>query len=210
MTRIIFFSSILFSVFLPAQETGKRIFFRNDSLWYAGQNHTLLSSVDKGLSWDTVFGKENFAGPVFFNGGFDTSSNVFVFDAKTIFIFGWDGTMHNKTILFCSSDYGKTWRKSVHSSMNGVVGVKYLHVNSPTEYFLYLRNGYYVYSEDAGNTWQNKSIVATGSGCFDDRFEIAGGVLQIGYSRDKDCKSRTIMFSADGGKTWNKKKGAGM
>ena len=203
MKSAVLLFSLLFSAFLPAQETGRRIFFRSDSLWYAGQNHVLLSSVNKGLSWDTVFGKEIFTEPVFFNGGFDTSSNVYVFDAKTIFIFGWDGTMHNKTILFSTSDYGKTWNRSVHNSINGVVGVKYLQVSS-TGYFLYLRNGYYDFSEDGGKTWQQKCMVDHKFGCFDDRFKLVNGTMTIGYSRDKACKTRTILYSHDGGKTWRR------
>src|ERR1041385_874215 len=122
--RFLFLLLLTTPVFSQAE---KKILFHGDSLWYAGEGNLLFASHDKGISWDTIFSKPKTGQPVFFYGAFDTATNVFISGQRIIFIFGWDGTMHNRTILFCTSDYGKTWNKSELYSFNGAVGVKYLY-----------------------------------------------------------------------------------
>jgi photosystem II stability/assembly factor-like uncharacterized protein len=197
---------LFLSITCFSQETQKRILFRGDSIWYAGENQALFSSTNKGASWDTVFAKRNPQDTVFFQGVLDTATNVFIADQRTLFVFGWDGTMLRKTILFSSADGGKTWNKNAFYSSTGILGVKYLHKNAAGDYFLYKRRGYYVYSTDSGKTWEERSIVTSKFGCFDERVIIKpGGEMIIGFSRDKECKTRTMMHSLDGGKTWQKK-----
>ncbi len=197
----------LFFIFIStvgfAQTAEKKILFRGDSIWYASQKQFLFSSTDKGEKWDTVFGKRDSVEIVFFDGELDTASNVFISDQHTVFVFGWDGTMLYQTILYCSSDCGKTWRKSKLNSRNGQVGVRYLHRISSQQFFIYLRNGYYAISQDAGKTWEQKCMVTDKYGCFDNQVSYGTkGKMYIRYSRSRNCSKWEKLYSTDGGITW--------
>lgn len=206
MTKFVaLFFFLLISIPSFSQETQKRILFRGDSIWYAGENQILFSSTNKGVSWDTIFAKRNPPDTVFFMSVFDTATNVFIGDQRTLFVFGWDGSMHRQTILFSSSDCGKTWSKATFYTFASVVGVKYLHKSSPGNYFIYLHRNTYVFSADSGKTWKKSVMHQDKFGCFDERVVIkADGEMTIGFSADKECKTRTMLHSLDGGKTWTR------
>ncbi|MDQ3109769.1 MAG: hypothetical protein M3R17_07720 [Bacteroidota bacterium] len=204
MPKSIFIFLFLAIPFLfQSQETQKRILFRSDSTWYAAADQILFSSTNKGANWDTIFAKKSPADTVFFNGALDTATNVFISDAKTIFIFGWDGTMHFKTILFCSSDYGKTWTKTIFYATAGVVGVKYLHKISDTQFFLERRGENYSVTTDSGKTWKNNVIFNSKHGGKDERFTfLENGEIRYSYYRSRERKHKTVLSSKDGGLTW--------
>jgi photosystem II stability/assembly factor-like uncharacterized protein len=188
----------------PAFSQGeKKILFRGDSVWYSGEGNLFFISRDKGIKWDTIFSKPQSDQPVFFYGAFDTATNVFISDQRTVFLFGWDGTMHNKTILFCSSDYGKTWSKSVHNSRDGVVGVKYLHPSLPGIFFLDLRDGYIGVSNDYGKTWKEKNI-SKKYHCYSMLEVYEDGTLGITAFRDKKCTQVVMLESKNNGATWHR------
>jgi photosystem II stability/assembly factor-like uncharacterized protein len=200
---------ILLSVTCSSQEPTKRILFRSDSTWYAAADQLLFSSSDKGASWDTIFAKRTPTDTVFFNGSLDTATNVFISDAKTLFVFGWDGTIHNKTVLYSSADGGKTWNKAVFYIKGGFVGVKYLHKTVGSRFFLEGREGYYFVTDDYGKTWVKKHVMNYSYffTCTDDRFIFRGnGDITYGYSIEIDCEGRVATISKDGGKTWNEMK----
>lgn len=202
--QLVFLFMILFPLCAFAQETQKRILYRGDSLWYAGENQLLLSSTDKGISWDTIFAK-NSLDTIFFNGELDTATNVFISDQRTLFVFGWDGTMHYKTVLYSSTDCGKSWSKTAMHFMYGVIGVKYLHKISSTHFFLEGRNAHYLISEDAGKTWTSKSVAIEKFGCPDERFKFhPNGIISYGYHKGSCVQRRIVRTSNDGGKTWSK------
>lgn len=166
----------------------------------------LLSSVDKGQHWDTIFGKRDSNEVVFFEGDLDTARNVFISDQHTLFVFGWDGTMLYQTFLYCSSDGGKTWNKTILRGYNGTVGVKYLHKISPTSFFIYLRNGFYAYSQDAGKTWTRKCMTIREKFVnFDSQVSYdANGMMFVHF--EGNHPRYLIAYSTDGGITWNEKK----
>ncbi|CAN5757084.1 hypothetical protein BH11BAC7_BH11BAC7_30050 [soil metagenome] len=180
----------------PSQETQKRILFRSDSTWYAADDQLLFSSNDKGVSWDTIFAKKSPADTVFFYGALDTATNVFISDAKTLFVFGWDGTMHYKTILFCSSDYGKTWNKHIFPGNSGSLGTKYLHKINADQFFLDCRKGDYYLTSDTGKTWIRHTMIKQKNTSADEHFTFhKNGDITFEYLEGKKR-------SRDGGNTW--------
>jgi hypothetical protein len=185
-----------------SQEAEKKILFHSDSIWYASQNHVLFSSINKGEKWDTIFGKRDSTEIVFFEGDLDTARNVFISDQHTIFVFGWDGTMLYKTILYCSSDGGKTWNKSIVLGYHGTIGVKYLHKISSGSFFLYLRNGFYVFSQDAGKTWTRKCMtIRQKFKDFDPQVSYkANGDMYLHFTANHEL--HLLVYSTDGGITW--------
>jgi photosystem II stability/assembly factor-like uncharacterized protein len=193
---------ILLSVTCSSQ-TEKRILFQSDSTWYAAFDQLLFSSTNKGISWDTIFAKRNPTDTVFFNGPLDTATNVFIPDAKTLFVFGWDGTMHYKTILYSSTDGGKTWNKSWFYTNAGNVGVKYMHKVSASYFIMDRRQGQYSVTEDAGKTWKNKCVMTDKFSCADERLTFhQNGDITYQYSRGQECRFKRVMVSRDNGKTW--------
>jgi hypothetical protein len=199
---------LLLSITCNSQETQKRILFHSDSIWYAGENQLLFSSTDKGVSWDTIFAKRNPQDTVFFMGVLDTATNVFISDQRTLFVFGWDGTMHRKTILYSSSDGGKMWSKTEVYNNFGVLGVKNLHMISPTQFFLERRRGHYATTLNAGKTWKMEYIIqdtySPGKySCADELFTFhTNGNITYSYSPGTKCKSTVKYISHDGGLTW--------
>jgi photosystem II stability/assembly factor-like uncharacterized protein len=201
--------TIIFALFISlsgfSQLSEKKILFKGDSLWYASTGNILFSSVNKGKNWDTAFAKTNRADTIFFYSDFDTTKNIFIADQKTIFIFGWDGTMHFKTILYSSSDCGKSWSKNKFVAENGVVGVSYFHKISPNRFFLDCRYGAYLISDDCGKTWYQNRLTNEKSGCRDERFIFnSNGYISLGFYTDKKCLEKVIVTSPDGGLTWIK------
>lgn len=202
--QITFLFLILFPSLAFSQETQKRILFTGDSIWYAGENQMLFSTTDKGKSWDTIFAK-NSLDTVFIIGILDTATNVFISDQRTLFVFCWDGTMHRKTILFCSSDGGKSWNKTMVYAQYGVVGVKYIHKVSSTHFILDCRQGYYAFTEDAGKTWKSKCIMHGKYSCPDERLTYhPNGDITFSFSLGQQCKHKEMMLSQDYGKSWVK------
>lgn len=188
-----------------SQETQKRILFRGDSIWYAGENQLLFSSTNKGVSWDTAFAKTNPLDTFFINGVLDTATNVFISDQRTLFVFGWDGTMHYKTILYSSFDHGKTWNKLSVYANQGLVGVKYLHKVSQSYFILDRRKGLYSVTEDSGKTWKSQLIWNDKYSCADEGLTfLDNGHITYSFSRGQKCKHKVIMVSVDNGKTWIK------
>lgn len=165
----------------------------------------MFSSMDKGASWDTIFEKRNQIDNVFFYGNFDTATNVFISDQRTLFVFGWDGTMHYKTILYSSSDGGNTWNNLSVYANQGLIGVKYLHKVSETYFILDLRRGLYSISEDAGKTWKTELIWNDKYSCADERLTfLENGDITYTFSSGQECKHKVTMVSKDNGKTWIK------
>lgn len=196
----LFISSVGFS----QNSGGRRILFKGDSLWYAAENQMLFSSTMKGINWDTIFANRNQTDTVFFNGALDTATNVFISDQKTLFVFAWDGTRHYKTILYSSSDYGKTWVKISIQALHGVVGVNYFHKISPDKFFLDCRSGHYAMSDDAGKTWKTKCVMDGKYRCADERFIFhENGDITFVYSKGQKCKFRRMALSRDNGVTWS-------
>jgi photosystem II stability/assembly factor-like uncharacterized protein len=197
----LFFFLLSFSGF--SQSVEKKILFKGDSIWYASENQSLYSSTTKGQTWDTIFAKRNLTDTVFFNGALDTATNVFISGQKTLFVFGWDGTMHYKTILYSSSDCGKSWSKIKTVAANGTVDVHYFHKISESNFLLDCRNGYYLYSEDRGKTWIPHNLMTDAIICRDEKIFFApDGIITYGYFRDKKCKHKIRLYTFDGGKTW--------
>lgn len=202
---------LFISIFGFSQNSEKKILFKGTSLWYAAENQLLFSTNDEGKNWDTIFEKRNFKSIVFFNGEFDTATNVFISDQRTLFVFGWDGTMHYQTKLYSSLDCGKTWNETQFQGIDGVVGVKYFHKIASEKFFLYLRDGRYAISNDSGKSWTYKIIhpmnflhhFGKKYYCFDDFVQFnPNGEMRISCARDKKCMKRKNMRSTDGGITW--------
>lgn len=186
-----------------SQEIYKRILYLGDSVWYAGENQILFSSIDKGISWDTIFANKSQTDTTFFYGVLDTATNVFISDQQTLFVFGWDGTSHHKTILYSSSDSGKTWNKSSIYAHQGIVGVKYFHKISPTKFFLDCRSGSYALTTNSGKTWKTNGLI-NGYSCADERFKfLPNGNITYSYGHGTRCAIKATFISKDGGLTWS-------
>jgi hypothetical protein len=143
---------------------------------------------------------------VFFSGAFDTATNIFIPDQRTIFIFGWDGTMLYKTILYCSSDCGKTWSKFSVRAESGLVGVKYLHKISLSQFFLDCRNGSFAVTVNSGKKWNYDDLVQDNHGCIKDENFLfdTNGEIRYGYIlKLPENTERVDLLSKDGGLTWN-------
>jgi hypothetical protein len=185
-----------------SQETQKRILFRGDSLWYAAQEQVLFSSADQGVNWDTIFYKKNQVGFLFFNGVFDTATNIYIADQLTIFVFGWDGTMLYTTVISSSFDGGKTWKRDPLVANNGLVGIKYMYQASPGNYFIYLREGDYAVINNSEKRWQLKKMPKQFH-CYQETVSVnKAGEIRVKCFADKKCTQPVLLISKDGGATW--------
>jgi photosystem II stability/assembly factor-like uncharacterized protein len=194
---------LLISISGFSQSVERKILFKGDSIWYAAENQSLYSSTTKGQTWDTIFAKRNQTDTVFFNGALDTATNVFIADQKTLFVFGWDGTMHYKTILYCSSDCGKTWNRSTVYAENGIIGVHYLHKISGNHFFLDCRHGNYMLTFDNGKTWVKKRVTEEKHTCNEGEFIFGDfGYIYYSYITGKNCRVSVNLISKDGGIIW--------
>ncbi len=88
----------------------------------------------------------------------------------------------------------------------GVIGVKYIHKVSATNFILDCRRGYYSYTEDAGKTWRSKCIMAGKKFSYtDERLTYhSNDDITYSYCRGQNCKYKVMMLSTDYGKTWKK------